>query len=578
MSLFFFGLIKIKFLSDFLIMIKNILRKGGLNVAIPQSSGLYPPIFETYAPVFIGETCKVYFEISPYMEKKAYQLEVVVNEQKRNTSVLSGDSEYLIKNTYSVEEGDKLLSNQYYFTISNTEINGGFLLNTFYRVQARIVQNGVKSEWSTVCLIRRISDFSFTLAAAAFSTPIIKLIGSFSFDEQENIETIKSAQISLLSGSTILVEDELLLNQDLYQNENSFSYLIPFSLTNGSYFFVVKAETKNGAEKIFTNTITVNYTQSEISSTVNVVLDKENGLFEINVDIKDILTNSQLVILRADSLTNFKEWQELHIVPLLEGSAQKYSWQDKTVEFGVWYKYSLQIASNTNRSQLTLETEPQIAIFEDSILTTQEKQLKVSLNKSISSFSRNLSQSKIDTLGSKYPYIVRNGSINYYTFPLSGTISYLGNNEEVLFAADAPASNNIIEINKSGLFETKQSLYKENYERYEAYNLENNISNINDTYLERRFREKVEEFLNNFQPKLYRSPTEGNLLIQLTDISMTPNSTLGGYIYDFSCTATEIAECTIENFDKNNIQLIGALEEESITPYNTTTTEKVGQI
>lgn len=547
-------------------------------MATPQSSGLYPPIFETYAPVFIGEECKVYFEISPYMEKKAYQLEIVVNEQKRNTSVLSGDSEYLLKNTYPVEEGDRLLSNQYYFTISNTEINGGFLLNTFYRVQARVVQNGVKSEWSTVCLIRRISDFSLTLAATAFSTPIIKLVGSFSFDEQENIETIKSAQVSLLNGSSTLAEDELLLNQDLYQNENSFSYLVPLSLTNGSYSFVVKVETKNGAKKTFTNTITVNYTQSDINSTVSVVLDKENGLFEVNVDIKDTLTNSQLVILRTDSLTNFKEWQELHIVPLLEGSAQKYSWQDKTIEFGVWYKYSLQIANGTNRSQLTLETEPQIAIFEDSVLTTQEKQLKVTLNKSISSFSRNLSQSKIDTLGNRYPYIIRNGSVNYYTFPLSGTISYLGNNEEALFAADAPASNNIVEINKSGLFETKQTLYKENFDKYETYSLENNIFNINDTYLERCFREKVEEFLNNFQPKLYRSPTEGNLLVQITDVSMTPNQTLSGHIYDFSCTATEIAECTIENFDKNNIQLIGALKEESITPYNTTTTEKVGQI
>jgi hypothetical protein len=35
----------------------------------------------------------------------------------------------------------------------------------------------------------------------------------------------------------------------------------------------------------------------------------------------------------------------------------------------------------------------------------------------------------------------------------------------------------------------------------------------NNRYIERIFREKVEEFLNDTQPKLYKSSTEGNFII-----------------------------------------------------------------
>jgi len=47
--------------------------------------------------------------------------------------------------------------------------------------------------------------------------------------------------------------------------------------------------------------------------------------------------------------------------------------------------------------------------------------------------------------------------------------------------------------------------------------------NDNNTFIERKFREKVEEFLNDGKPKLYKSPTEGNIIVGITNVSMTPN-------------------------------------------------------
>jgi hypothetical protein len=60
-------------------------------------------------------------------------------------------------------------------------------------------------------------------------------------------------------------------------------------------------------------------------------------------------------------------------------------------------------------------------------------------------------------------------------------------------------------------------------------------------------------FLYDDTIKLYRSGAEGNILIKLMDISLTPNETLGRMVYSFSCTAYEVADSTVENYDYYNI-------------------------
>lgn len=75
----------------------------------------------------------------------------------------------------------------------------------------------------------------------------------------------------------------------------------------------------------------------------------------------------------------------------------------------------------------------------------------------------------------------------------------------------------------------------------------------NNIFIERKFREKVEEFLNDFTCKLYRSPTEGNIVVNLMNISMTPNEQLGRMIYEFSATAYEVLDNTLTDMDKYGV-------------------------
>ena len=51
------------------------------------------------------------------------------------------------------------------------------------------------------------------------------------------------------------------------------------------------------------------------------------------------------------------------------------------------------------------------------------KQLKLKFDFQISSYKTNISESKTDTIGSKYPFIRRNGNMYYRSFPITGTIT-----------------------------------------------------------------------------------------------------------------------------------------------------------
>jgi hypothetical protein len=83
-------------------------------------------------------------------------------------------------------------------------------------------------------------------------------------------------------------------------------------------------------------------------------------------------------------------------------------------------------------------------------------------------------------------------------------------------------------------YKTTELLNKINFNEYEYANTNLTSNNI---YLERNFKLDVLEWLNNGKPKLFRSPTEGNYIVRLMHISLSPEYSLGRMIQAFSCTA-----------------------------------------
>jgi hypothetical protein len=71
--------------------------------------------------------------------------------------------------------------------------------------------------------------------------------------------------------------------------------------------------------------------------------------------------------------------------------------------------------------------------------------------------------------------------------------------------------------------------------------------------LERDFKIEVLNWLTNGEPKMFRSPTEGNYIVRLMNTSLSPNETLGRMLHTFSSTAYEIDDFTFANLRKYGI-------------------------
>lgn len=65
-------------------------------------------------------------------------------------------------------------------------------------------------------------------------------------------------------------------------------------------------------------------------------------------------------------------------------------------------------------------------------------------------------------------------------------------------------------------------------------------------YAERRFREAVMQWLANGEPKLFRSETEGNMIVYLTGVGFSPLRD-DRLVYSLSATLTEVAEYNLHN-------------------------------
>lgn len=264
--------------------------------------------------------------------------------------------------------------------------------------------------------------------------------------------------------------------------------------------------------------------------------------------------------------------------------------------------------------------------FEDSFLYDGEKQLKIRFNPKVNSFKKNLLEAKVDTIGSQYPFIFKNGNVDYKEFPISGLISRLMD-EQNLFKKDA---NYIFEneghrvvteeyvstsfpFNESEFYQEKE--YEKNYGAYHisVFNPEKHsdemwkwtdyltylqcpincqhkweycreyfyalapghlfvlktytsnpklneklFDSLTDEisaniYSEREFKLEVLEWLTNGQPKLFKSPNEGNYLVRLMNVSLSPQDQLGRMLHNFSCTAYEIDDATYDAMVQHKI-------------------------
>jgi hypothetical protein len=363
----------------------------------------------------------------------------------------------------------------------------------------------------------------------------IELLGNITFADDKETEYLKSYQIKLYDNEDNLLTDTGLLYTNK-ENPNEFKYTFKYFFDNGThYYFTFEYETQNlyKEKKIYRFIAKQDTSLPFVISDFDIESDEENGQLKLTIK-SDSLFNDTLAILRASSEDNFKIWQDVHCVELSQLKLD-YQWYDRTIESGILYKYAVQkrdILEN-KQSVLIRYGESVTTIFEYSYLTRGNVQLNIKFDSNVSSMKRTITDNKIDTIGSQFPYIIRSGAVNYRTFPLSGLISFHMDEDE--------------------LFSSREKTYGDNAQLYKDYNDENDITIYNDYTYEREFRKQVSKFLSEDNVKLFRSATEGNILVRLTDVSFSPNTTLGRYLWTFNCTAYEIDDCSIDKYVEHGV-------------------------
>ena len=588
------------------------------------SKVLYPPIVDSYMPAFLATSnnIKIYYRLSKFnagTDIKSVHISIVKQGSGANiVNTNNSDGRYratgIILNVSPQLEGDNLYS----VTISPSDLkNNAWDVGWIYKVQLRLsavsitnssenqaqwlVNNASNfSEWSTVCTLTAIGPINykmkFNILTEAGNEPIntkneknggrpfnpeainelnisstLSVFGTFI----EPGDVIYSYQFILYDVNNTIVDDsgEKYLNKNQIDNL-SFQYTFKTELKNKEqYYLAFKFTTRNkfiggfynfDSEKEIDTRYSFICNQTNIGETPCRLIAVENDTMGLLSDISSVsleedegrialkfyspnnrLYSGNLCIRRSDSKTNFTEWEDIYICPVKQSYINSIPvFYDYTIESGIYYKYGVQEISpyDDSRTKLEILSYPIMRNFNYSfILGKNGKQLKLMFDNTMTNFKYQIADSRSDAIGNKYTNITRNAATYYRTFPINGLISFW-------------MDDNNLFCNKSEIYK-----YEDIIELYNSYNSRNNIVQYDYIY-EREFRNQVLDFLQDGEIKLFKSPTEGNIIIRLMDVNCIPNQSLGRMIYSFTSNAFEMDAPTMENYLKYGFYFLNDLE------------------
>lgn len=391
------------------------------------------------------------------------------------------------------------------------------------------------SEWSTISIIKTLSPFDSyiqnfnTGVVNNISTTVYTFVGMTNLYNTNPKETIKSTRFVLFdfngnqledSGAIIQPESQKLYNYHTFNKvlDPNTTYQVLFEVSTSSgytqsqrYNFAVVLEDRDITYSIELNENYYGMSSEEISLTKTMVRLVVKDAAYSNENLKP----NTYLIRRASSKDNFETWIDLAELRCAIGTSELYAtYNDIMVESGITYKYTVQPKMLNTARLVVSDSVEATPVYEHTWLLGQNNAyLSIGFNLNLSNFKTVIKEAKIETIGSQYPFFVRNGDIKYREFSLSG-----------LICQNMDATNSL----KIGEYENRH-------------------------IQERMFRDSLHELLLDGRPKLFKSETEGLILVYLSNVSLTPNNVLGRMLYDFSMTATEIGRVDVDNLSEAEI-------------------------
>lgn len=313
-----------------------------------------------------------------------------------------------------------------------------------------------------------------------------------------------------------------------------------------------------------------------------VLVTSEDGWVTFTITHKETGSSGYLFVKRATSLDNFKNWELIDCSFVNDLSRLSRTITDKTVGSLVTYKYACQyLTIKNNWSRTVLSAEVIYPDFHDILISRGNKQLAIRYNAQVSSMTPTVNRAKIDTLGGRYPKFAENAKTHYKQFQLSGLIIAESDyNRKFLNDLNYKSDMAMYDEKMGGRYMVRNDTIKEpnqltfNYtdgttgetqtgtttkgtyyvdieeadtdikkhKRDSQKNTHHDLYPMDNWWWERKFREEAMEWLNDGEPKLYRSMPEGNMIVMIDSVSLTPNSQLGRRVWNFSATIYEIGD------------------------------------
>lgn len=430
-----------------------------------------------------------------------------------------------------------------------------FKIGQYYKIQLALIENTearTGGYFSTVGVIKCTSDPFVGIAgfnAGEINKNAPEFIGQYIQAENGDVtEKLYSSYFEVFyqDGSFAYASEDLLHN--IQNDVNQYSSIETYSFNRDIpedeiYTIHYVVTTTNGLVKssplyYIANLQTYDTT---VKGDLVATLNYDEGYIDLTIsDETGVEMSNGTYILSREDMENPGYWEELVKFSINNELVDSMLlFRDFYIQQGKYYTYSLQqynengIYTNRKLSNLIYSD------FEDIFLYDGTRQLKLRFNPQISSFKTQLAETRTETIGSKYPFFFRNARIEYKTFPISGLLSMLSDNNELFTSFDS-IMRDVYLYHRHG--------DKENKEPYKVTDLlSRNIVS------ERLFTLQVLDWLNNGGVKLFKSPQEGNYLVRLMDVSLAPENGLGRMLHTVSMTAYECDELNRKNYLKNGI-------------------------
>lgn len=445
-----------------------------------------------------------------------------------------------------------------------------FKIGTYYKVQLAFVKGDTVGYYSTVGVIKCTakptveieqltedsvnSNVNFFTGKYSCPNDINEKVYSSYFEIRDSLDNVIFKSEEGISSYQYQDNDYVSINDIIYEKD------LP---KNEICTIIYHVKTINGLEfsspayKIMQRKLIPMDFKGKIVATEN----SEDGYVDISLIGKQIdgiqeISYGKFILAREDSLDP-GNWEELIRFKLNYEHPTKNIFRDFTVEHGKTYTYAIQ---QFNDYEVYSEKKKSNSVhieFEDMFLYDGKKQLKIRFNPQVSSFKLQVSESRNDTIGSKYPFFYRNAKIGYKTFPVSGLISMQMDENEFFLTYD--------EIGKEDLRNHRHDSLKDKFVNPDLYK---HTDLLDQNFMsERLFKMEVLEWLNDGHVKLFKSPGEGNYLVRLMDTSLSPNTTVGRMLHTFNSTAYECADINYKNLIKYDIITDTSTLETDLNPF-----------